>query len=207
MCVCVFDFQLQNWEILPKDKVVLSAYTRASGQEWFFSDFNVEYIHNIIKVKQYLHKLPLLVKDKTLSALNKRILLLCDVTWSYFQAVSPSAGKESPLWAVIDNLHKGFSWHRTKPFLIFEVRYFQATTLGLPLEISKYYETVNGITVNGENSSQPLPAASDHLMTHIRNLNIKLFFTAKAAVNPPLTNHLGELLTSEVSLETDGFIG
>ncbi|XP_071344089.1 vitellogenin 3, phosvitinless [Trachinotus anak] len=133
---------LKNWEILPSDKPVLSAYSRASGQEWFFADFNKEFIQNIIR------------------------------------AVSPSAGKESPLWAVIENLQRGVSWHWTKPFLIFEVRYFQATTLGLPLEISKYYETVNGITVN-----------------------------AKAAINPPPTEHLGQLLTSEISLETDGFVG
>nr|ADD63988.1 vitellogenin C [Thunnus thynnus] len=141
------DFQaifsvLQNWEILPSDKPVLSAYTRASGQEWFFVDINKDLIQKIIK------------------------------------AVSPSAGKESPVWTAIENLQRGISWHKTKPFLIFEVRYFQATTLGLPLEISKYYETVNGITVN-----------------------------AKAAVNPPLTDRLGQLLTSEISLETDGFIG
>lgn len=30
---------------------------------------------------------------------------------------------------------------------------------------------------------------------------------AKAAVNPPLTDRLGQLLTSEISLETDGFVG
>ncbi|XP_070765014.1 vitellogenin 3, phosvitinless [Enoplosus armatus] len=137
----IFDV-LQNWEILPNDKPIISAYTRASGQEWFFADIKKEFIENIIR------------------------------------AVSPSAGKESPVWAAIENLQRGVSWHKSKPFLIFEVRYFQATTLGLPLEISKYYESVNGITVN-----------------------------AKAAVNPPMTEHLGQLLTSEISLETDGFIG
>ncbi|XP_071388725.1 vitellogenin 3, phosvitinless [Centroberyx affinis] len=141
------DFQaifnvLQNWETLPEDKPVLSVYSRASGQEWFFADLNKEFIHEVIK------------------------------------AVSPSAGKESPVWGMIENLQRGISWHKTKPFLIFETRYFQATTLGLPLEISKYYETVNGITVN-----------------------------AKASVNPPLTERLGQLLTSEISLETDGFVG
>uniref|UniRef100_A0A8D0B3Y5 Vitellogenin 3, phosvitinless n=1 Tax=Sander lucioperca TaxID=283035 RepID=A0A8D0B3Y5_SANLU len=139
---CACHFQLQNWEILPNDKPVLSAYTRTFGQEWFFADITKDTIQNI------------------------------------FRAVSPSTGKESPLWAVIENLKKGVSWHWTKPYLIFEVRYFQATTLGLPLEISKYYQTINGITVN-----------------------------AKAAVNPPLTDRLGQLLTSEISLETDGFIG
>ncbi|XP_038571649.1 vitellogenin 3, phosvitinless [Micropterus salmoides] len=133
---------LQNWEILPNDKPILSAYTRASGQEWLFADFNKEFIENILR------------------------------------AGSPSAGKGSPVWAAIENLQRGVSWHRTKPYLIFEVRYFQATTLGFPLEISKYFEAVNGITVN-----------------------------AKAAVNPPLTERLGQLFTSEISLETDGFIG
>ncbi|XP_047443415.1 vitellogenin 3, phosvitinless [Mugil cephalus] len=133
---------LQNWEILPNDKPVLSAYARASGQEWFFGDINKELIQNIIR------------------------------------AFSPSAGKDSPVFAAIQNLQKGVSWHKTKPFLIFEARYFQATTLGLPVEISKYYETLNGVTVN-----------------------------AKAAVNPPPTERLGQLLTSEISLESDGFVG
>ncbi|KAE8294103.1 Vitellogenin [Larimichthys crocea] len=133
---------LQNWDVLPSDKPVLSAYVRASGQEVFFTDINKEFIRSIIS------------------------------------AVSPSAGKESPLWAAVENLQRGISWHKTKPFLIFEVRYFQATTLGLPLEISKYYETVNGITVN-----------------------------AKAAVTPPPTERLGQLFNSEITLESDGFIG
>ncbi|XP_034737765.1 vitellogenin 3, phosvitinless [Etheostoma cragini] len=142
----VSDFQavlnvLKNWEVLPNDKPVLSAYTRAFGQEWFFADITKDTIRNIIR------------------------------------AFSPT-GKENPLWAAIGNLQKGVSWHWTKPFLIFEVRYFQATTLGLPLEISKYYQTINGITVN-----------------------------AKAAVNPTLTDRLGQLLTSDISLETDGFFG
>ncbi|AWP10878.1 Vitellogenin C [Scophthalmus maximus] len=141
------DFQaiynvLKNWEVLPSDKPVLTAYTGASGQEWFYADLNKDMFQYIIR------------------------------------AVSPAAGKESPLWAVIENLQRGGSWHWTKPFLIFEVRFFQATTLGLPLEISKYYETLNGISVN-----------------------------AKAAVNPPMSERLGQLLTSEVSLDSDGFVG
>uniref|UniRef100_A0AAQ6IDT2 Vitellogenin 3, phosvitinless n=1 Tax=Anabas testudineus TaxID=64144 RepID=A0AAQ6IDT2_ANATE len=101
-----------------------------------------------------------------------------DIIQNFVKAVSPSAGKGTPLWELIENMQRGLSWHWTKPFLIYEARYFQATTLGLPLEISKYYQTVNGITVN-----------------------------AKAAVNPPMTDHLGQLMTSEISLETDGFIG
>ncbi|KAF7662833.1 hypothetical protein LDENG_00225900, partial [Lucifuga dentata] len=141
------DFQaifnvLQNWKTLPRDKPVLSVYSRAAGQEWFFADIERFFLEYVIK------------------------------------AVSPTAGKESPVWSMMENLQKGISWHQTKPFLIFETRYFQATTLGLPLEISKYYETVNGITVN-----------------------------AKSAVNPPVTENLGQLLTSEISVETDGFIG
>ena len=99
---------------------------------------------------------------------KKNIMLLNGLhavfLWSYLQAASPSAGKESPLWAAIENLQKGVSWHRTKPYLIFEVRYFQATTLGLPVEISKYYESVNGITVNGEETNH---SAYDHVVNLI----------------------------------------
>ncbi|KAF3690845.1 Vitellogenin [Channa argus] len=101
-----------------------------------------------------------------------------DFIQSIVRALSPSAGKESPLWTLIENMKRGASWHWTKPFLIFEARYLQATTLGLPVEISKYYQAVNGITIN-----------------------------AKAAVNPPLTQHLGQLMSSEISMETDGYIG
>lgn len=86
------------------------------------------------------------------------------------QAASPSAGKESPLWGAIEELQRGISWHRTKPFLIFEVRFFQATTLGLPVEISKYYESINGITVNGEDSN---PATCDHI-THQDSIDLHL---------------------------------
>uniref|UniRef100_A0A8C5G084 Vitellogenin-like n=1 Tax=Gouania willdenowi TaxID=441366 RepID=A0A8C5G084_GOUWI len=129
---------LQNWEVMPNDRPVISAYTRTSGQEWFFADVNKDLIRNIIMVRD----------------------------------------SKSPLWAAVEGLQKGFSWHWTKPFLIFEARYFQATTLGLPLEISKYYQTVNGITVN-----------------------------AKATINPPLNGKLTQLLHSDISVESDGFIG
>ncbi|XP_028299658.1 vitellogenin 3, phosvitinless [Gouania willdenowi] len=133
---------LQNWEVMPNDRPVISAYTRTSGQEWFFADVNKDLIRNII------------------------------------MAVHPAEDSKSPLWAAVEGLQKGFSWHWTKPFLIFEARYFQATTLGLPLEISKYYQTVNGITVN-----------------------------AKATINPPLNGKLTQLLHSDISVESDGFIG
>lgn len=54
------------------------------------------------------------------------------------------------MWDLIHRLHERWSWHRVKPFLTFEARYFQATSLGLPLEISKYYQSISAITVNGE---------------------------------------------------------
>ncbi|CAL8309666.1 unnamed protein product [Lota lota] len=133
---------IQGWEKLPNDKPLLSFFTRASGQEWFFADIKKEVIQNLI------------------------------------EAFSPSAVKDSPVWEMIDNLKKGISWHWTKPFLIFETRYFQATTLGFPIEIGKYYETVNAVTAN-----------------------------VKAEVNPPVMENLGQLMASEISLESDGFIG
>lgn len=95
------------------------------------------------------------------------------------QAFSPSAGKDSPVWGAIESLQKGISWHRTKPFLIFETRFFQATTLGFPVEISKYYESVNGITVNGEEAN---PAGNDRrtsiseLYNTYETISIYLFF-------------------------------
>ncbi|KAM3876377.1 vitellogenin 3, phosvitinless [Diretmus argenteus] len=141
------DFQtvfnvLQNWETLPRDKPVLSAYARAFGQEFYFADLSRDFIQSVIT------------------------------------AARPSAGKESPAWGLIENLQRGIYFHWTRALLIFETRYLQATTLGLPLEISKYYLSVTAFTAN-----------------------------AKAAINPPLTEHLGQLLTSDVSLETDGFTG
>lgn len=55
-CICVnivlHCFQLKNWEVLPNDKPLLSAYSRASGQEWFFADMNKDFIQNIIKVRE-----------------------------------------------------------------------------------------------------------------------------------------------------------
>ncbi|XP_072245494.1 vitellogenin 3, phosvitinless [Leuresthes tenuis] len=133
---------LRNWEILPNDKPVISAYSRVSGQEWFFTDISKEAIRNIL------------------------------------MAISPAAGKATPLWTAIENLRKGTSWHYTRPFLVLEARYFQATSLGLPVEITKYYNSITAITVN-----------------------------AKATLNPAPTEHLGQLLTSEISLDTQGFAG
>lgn len=126
------------------------------------------------------------------------------------QAVQPSAGKESPLWDLIHSLQERSSWNRVKPFLTFETRYFQASSLGFALEISKYYQSINAINLNGE---QP-----DHWKRkkfvvgpkHQVKSDTAVFcacFVAKAAVNPPLTETLKQLLTSEVSLESDGSFG
>lgn len=98
-------------------------------------------------------------KNPTSDASEPQSLLCAALLWPYMQAVSPSAGKESPLWDAIENMQRGLSFHWTKPFLIFEARFFQATTLGLPVEISKYYQAVTGITVNGEETN---PTAHKH---------------------------------------------
>uniref|UniRef100_A0A3B4H4M0 Vitellogenin-like n=1 Tax=Pundamilia nyererei TaxID=303518 RepID=A0A3B4H4M0_9CICH len=134
------DFQaiynaLKNWESLPNDKPIISAYSRLSGQEFFF--VNIQ-------------------KD----------------------LLDPSAPKGTPVWAAIEQLQKGLSWHWTKPLLNIEARLLQATTLGLPVEIAKYYQTVTGITIN-----------------------------AKAAINPPQVQHLGDLMNADISLESEGVVG
>ena len=148
-------FQFKNWDVLPRDKPLISAYVRASGLEVFFADIYKDTIDSIIGVRE--NKITYVnIKDHVCV----QDLLHADLLRSDLQAFRPSAGKESPLWAAVENLQKGVSWHRTKPFLIVEARYFQATTLGLPLEISKYYESVNGITVNGEEPN-PTPDESN----------------------------------------------
>uniref|UniRef100_A0A3Q2CDP0 Vitellogenin 3, phosvitinless n=1 Tax=Cyprinodon variegatus TaxID=28743 RepID=A0A3Q2CDP0_CYPVA len=93
-------------------------------------------------------------------------------------AFSAATWKSSPLRALMESLHKGISWDYTRSFLTYEARYFQATTLGLPVEISKYYNSITAIN-----------------------------FNAKVAVNPPPTESFGQLLNSEIILETDGFAG
>lgn len=52
MTIVVCHFQLQNWESLPNDRPAFSAFSRASGQEWFFADINKELIQNIIGVRE-----------------------------------------------------------------------------------------------------------------------------------------------------------
>uniref|UniRef100_A0A3P9DJA8 Vitellogenin 3, phosvitinless n=1 Tax=Maylandia zebra TaxID=106582 RepID=A0A3P9DJA8_9CICH len=133
--------ELKNWESLPNDKPIISAYSRLSGQEFFFVNIQKDLLE-------------------------------------YIKAVSPSAPKGTPVWAAIEQLQKGLSWHWTKPLLNIEARLLQATTLGLPVEIAKYYQTVTGITIN-----------------------------AKAAINPPQAQHLGDLINADISLESEGVVG
>ncbi|KAJ8376432.1 hypothetical protein SKAU_G00070120 [Synaphobranchus kaupii] len=133
---------LSDWQSLPKDKPLLSAFARVFGQEVFFADINRDMIQSTI------------------------------------QALSLTAGKESPVWKIIGDLQKGITWHWTKPYLAFETRYIQATSLGIPSEISKYESTVTGITVN-----------------------------AKATLSPPPTDNLGQLLNSDIAIQTDGNAG
>lgn len=58
----LFLFQLKNWVNLPNDKIVISPYLRAFGQEWFYADFTKENIEKLIKVrlkkKQRVHCFP-----------------------------------------------------------------------------------------------------------------------------------------------------
>ncbi|XDV51975.1 hypothetical protein PO909_020760 [Leuciscus waleckii] len=133
---------LTDWQNLPKDRPLLTAYVRLFGQEAFLMDVNGESIQSIIK------------------------------------SFSPSAGKESKVWEKIQDVQKGTSWHWTKPHLVYEARFIQPTCLGLPVEISKYYSILNAFTMK-----------------------------AKAEINPPPKEHLGELLSSDISLQTDGFAG
>uniref|UniRef100_A0A8C2KF29 Vitellogenin-like n=1 Tax=Cyprinus carpio TaxID=7962 RepID=A0A8C2KF29_CYPCA len=135
----ITDF-LSDWQNLPKDRPLLTAYARVFGQEAFLMDVREDSIQSIIK------------------------------------SFSPSAGKESKVWEKIQDVQKGTSWHWTKPHLVYEARFIQPTCLGLPVEISKYYSIINAITV-------------------------------KAEINPPPKEHLGELLSSDISLHTDGFVG
>uniref|UniRef100_A0A672REG0 Vitellogenin-like n=1 Tax=Sinocyclocheilus grahami TaxID=75366 RepID=A0A672REG0_SINGR len=133
---------LSDWQNLPKDRPLLTAYARIFGQEAFLMDVSGDSIQSIIK------------------------------------SFSASAGKESMVWQKIQDVQKGTSWHWTKPHLVYEARFIQPTCLGLPVEISKYYSIVNAVTMK-----------------------------AKAEINPPPKEHLGELLSSDISLHTDGFAG
>jgi hypothetical protein len=49
-CDCVF--QIQGWEKLPSDKPLMTVFSRASGQEWFFADLKKEVVQSLIKVRK-----------------------------------------------------------------------------------------------------------------------------------------------------------
>uniref|UniRef100_A0AAY4ET07 Vitellogenin domain-containing protein n=1 Tax=Denticeps clupeoides TaxID=299321 RepID=A0AAY4ET07_9TELE len=83
----------------------------------------------------------------------------------------------NPLRKFLKGLEEGALWHWTKPYLAYETRFIQATCLGLPVEISKYYLALTAVTAN-----------------------------VKAQITPPVQQHVMELFTSEVSLETNGHI-
>ncbi|XP_039509562.1 vitellogenin 3, phosvitinless [Pimephales promelas] len=152
-------------------------------QELFAGKFpQITDFASIMKILTDWQNLP---KDRLLTAyirLFGQEAFLMDVSGESIQSIikslSPSAGKESKVWEKIQDVQRGTSWHWTKPHLVYEARFIQPTCLGLPVEISKYYSMVNGFTMK-----------------------------AKAEINPPPKEHLGELLSSDISLHTDGFVG
>nr|XP_055040397.1 vitellogenin 3, phosvitinless [Misgurnus anguillicaudatus] len=146
-------------------------------------DFGVTDFAAILKILSDWQNLQ---KDKPLLSAYARVFgqeaFWMDFSGEFIQSIvkslSPSAGKESSVWEKIQNVQKGTSWHWTKAHLVYEARFIQPTCLGLPVEISKYFPIVNVVTMK-----------------------------AKAEMNPPPKEHLGELLSSDISLQTDGFAG
>uniref|UniRef100_A0A8C6T397 Vitellogenin 3, phosvitinless n=1 Tax=Neogobius melanostomus TaxID=47308 RepID=A0A8C6T397_9GOBI len=128
---------------------------------------------DFLAVYDVLKKWETLPDDKPLFSFFTRAsgqeLLFSDVNKAFLQrlirAFSQSAGKDSMVWTCIERLMQGISWRGVLPFLTAEGRYIQATTLGFPVEISKYYHVVN------------------------------------------VTENLGQLLTSQITLTTEGHIG
>nr|UPC69857.1 vitellogenin C [Opsariichthys bidens] len=137
----------------------------------------------ILNILSDWQKLP---KDRPLLTTYVRMFgqeaFLMDVNGDFIQSItksfSPTPGKESKVWAKIQDVQKGTSWHWTKPHLVYEARFMQPTCLGLPVEISKYFSIVNAVTMK-----------------------------VKAEISPPPKEHLRELLSSVISLQTDGFAG
>uniref|UniRef100_A0AAY4EV52 Vitellogenin domain-containing protein n=1 Tax=Denticeps clupeoides TaxID=299321 RepID=A0AAY4EV52_9TELE len=101
---------LADWQSFPNSKPLFSGYARVYGQEVFFSDT---------------------------CAKTKYMVLRDQLMITYFSIL---IGKdESPLRKFLKGLEEGALWHWTKPYLAYETRFIQATCLGLPVEISKYY--------------------------------------------------------------------
>ncbi|XP_054908990.1 vitellogenin 3, phosvitinless [Poeciliopsis prolifica] len=101
-----------------------------------------------------------------------------DTLRTIINAFKAATWKTSPVLAMIERLQKGISWDYTRAFLVLEARYFQATSLGLPVEISKYYNSITAVN-----------------------------FNVKAAVNPPPTESPSQLWNAEITMETDGYAG
>ncbi|KAI4904260.1 hypothetical protein NFI96_031791, partial [Prochilodus magdalenae] len=163
---------------------------RAEGLKELFTDrpgitkdFGVTDFAAIMKILSDWQSVP---KNKPLLSIYARLFgqelsfldLNQDVVQQILKSVSFTASKENKIWLIIQQLQKGISWHWTKSLLMLETRFIQPTCLGLPVEISKYLSLLAAITVN-----------------------------AKAVINPPPKEHLRELLSADISLETDGFSG
>lgn len=50
--IVLYHFQLKNWKVLPDDKSIVAAYSRVSGQEWFYADLKKQTIDDLIKVRE-----------------------------------------------------------------------------------------------------------------------------------------------------------
>ncbi|XP_069050631.1 vitellogenin-like [Lepisosteus oculatus] len=100
-----------------------------------------------------------------------------NMLYNSMQTLSTMAGKQNNTLKIIEDLQNGMALHWTKPYLIFETRYIQSTSLGLPAEISKYYSSMMGVFIN-----------------------------AKAKFDPVPSNHLGQLMNSNIDLQADGSI-
>uniref|UniRef100_A0A8C6TNL6 Vitellogenin 3, phosvitinless n=1 Tax=Neogobius melanostomus TaxID=47308 RepID=A0A8C6TNL6_9GOBI len=111
---------------------------------------------DFLAVYDVLKKWETLPDDKPLFSFFTRAsgqeLLFSDVNKAFLQrlirAFSQSAGKDSMVWTCIERLMQGISWRGVLPFLTAEGRYIQATTLGFPVEISKYYHSLRTLDNN-----------------------------------------------------------
>ncbi|CAL9696109.1 unnamed protein product [Knipowitschia caucasica] len=166
--------QLLEFNIRPEGIRHLFASNMDGNRDLSVVDFQTMY--------DVLKKWETLPDDKPLMSVHTRVLgqefIFGDLSKDIIRAFKPSEGQGSFVWKMIEQLIQGFSWRASLPFLTVESRYIQASTVGLPVEISKYYHVVNSMSV-----------------------------TAKAGVTPQLTENLGQLLSSEVSVTTNGFIG
>ncbi|TRY57433.1 hypothetical protein DNTS_031422, partial [Danionella cerebrum] len=169
-------YMLQNESVIPtkfmlKSKIhaigrilqFLEIGVRADGLKELFTekipqlkkDLGITDLSTLLKILSDWQNPP---KDKPLLTAYARVFgqeaflmgVKGDFIQSLIQSLSPSAGKESKVWEMIQNVKRGFSWHWTKPHLVYEARFIQPTCLGLPVEISKYYSIINAVTCGTE---------------------------------------------------------